>query len=463
MFYALWFLIKLAVLIAVLVWVTAQQGSVELAWMTQGDEYAVQTTLGVFGATAVIAAFLLLSLHKALLSVGFSFKSWRLKRRLRKQGKAQKFVMQSLSSIAAGDERMADKFAARARKMQQQDHGMTDFLDAVIARMRGDHGRAKHHFGALAQQKHSSFLGMRGLMQVELDEGQMHRAVLLAERAYKMNPKQPWMAKTLYKMYIQRHDWQKAEDILARIEKLKAVRPEKAQSDRIAILLARADAAQRQEDFDAAFGLRRRAYKMDKASLPAALALLDNYLTRNEKRKAVRLIETVWPHHPHPQLLAGWKALMPTSRQDDTGKYMGWFERLLALKPDCDEGQLAVAEAALHEKMYGQARAYLKAAERLRVSKKLYRLYARLEEAQNNDRRAAQQWLDRAIDAPENKAWVCTDTGLVYEAWQLFATPHNSFNTIIWDIPTKWKLAIAANERRQRFDPVLLAPSAEAA
>jgi HemY protein len=145
---------------------------------------------------------------------------------------------------------------------------------------------------------------------------------------------------------------------------------------------------------------------------------------------------------------------MPSRYKKDTAKYMSWYERLLALKPDSDEGQLAAAEAAIHENMYGQARAYLKQAEKLRESKKLYRLYAQLEEAQDGDVVKVKDYLNKAVDAEDNKAWVCRDTGLTYETWSLFAKPHNSFNSIIWDYPENCKAEMARSS--VQFTPVLL-------
>jgi HemY protein len=362
--------------------------------------------------------------------------------------------MQSLSAIASGDADTAEKFSKKARKKQHADHGMTDFLDGVSARMKGDLTKAKKHFSSLSKEEHAASLGLRGLMQIGLDEGQMDRATIMAERAYKMHPKQRWIIKTLYKLHIQNRQWQKAEDLLPKLHKFAGVSKGEVLRDHVAILIARAEELKERGDFEESMALKVKANKLDKTSLPAVLALLPIYLKKNEKRKAVKLIEQVWPTHQHPELLDVWGQLMPNRYKKDTAKYMSWYERLLALKPDSDEGQLAAAEAAMHENMYGQAAAYLKQAEGLRKSKKLYRLYARLEELQDGDVVKVKEYLNKAVDAADNKSWVCCETGLTYDAWSLFAKPHNSFNTIIWDYPENCQ-ALAARAHVQ-FTPVLL-------
>jgi len=52
-----------------------------------------------------------------------------------------------------------------------------------------------------------------------------------------------------------------------------------------------------------------------------------------------------------------------------------------------------------------------------------------------DDGAAVRRWLERAMDAPENKVWTCAQSGLIYDRWSAFAAPHNSFNTILWDYP----------------------------
>lgn len=437
--YAFWFLVKLAVLIFALVWVNAQQGGAQFTWMHGKDEYALNVTIGVFGCFLLITVAFMLAMHKGMLSLGFGFKSWKLHRVIKGQDKAQKYMVQSLSAIAAGDSTVAQKYAEKARKKQHSDEGMSDFLDGVAARMAGDMSKAKKHFAKLSRREHAATLGLRGLMQIGLDEGQMGSAITLAERAYKMHPKQRWIMKTLFKLYIQKQQWQKAEDILPKLQKNGVISKAQMVSDHIAILMARADMLKDKGQFEDSVALKIRAYKLDKKSLPAALAVLPIYLKMNEKRKAVKVIEQIWAVHQHPDLLQIWGQLMPQRYKKDTAKYMGWYERLLALKPDSDEGQLAAAAAAMHEHMYGQAKAYLEQAKKIRESKQLYRLYARLEEEQGGDAAKVKDYLNKAVDAKDNKSWVCRETGLTYGAWSVFARPHNDFNTIIWDYPENCK------------------------
>src|SRR6185295_17797099 len=112
------------------------------------------------------------------------------------------------------------------------------------------------------------------------------------------------------------------------------------------------------------------------------------------------------------------------------------FERLVALRPDDAESQLAAAEAAIEQGLWGSARAYLERADSIRPGPRLYRLRARLAQALDRPEEASLM-LRKAAEAPPDKTWVCAETGRTYEHWSPVAQPHGSFNTIIWDYPQR--------------------------
>jgi len=381
---AIWFLVKLAVFIAAVLWIAARPGTIEISWLS----YDIRMSIGIFFAILFVAVVVLLLVHRVVMALKRAPRAVALYQERTGQDKAQRAITQGLSAIAAGDLARAETYTRRARKYQHMDYGMVDLLEGMTARMRGDAHSARLGFERLLARKDTAFLGVRGLLQVAMDEGQIEKAITMAKRAHDMHPKQRWIVKTLYQLYLQAHDWEGAERALQKARKLGVVTAAQAASDRVAMDLSQSQAALNKGDIDTAFRLAEKAYKRDKDSLPASLMLLAHYLRLSKRKQAVRVIERAWKNNPHPDLLTGWKALAPADKKYGTHKIMNWYERLLALRPNSDEGQMAVAEAALSEGMYGEARAYLDMAHKLRTSKKLFRLYAALEEAQNRRRRS---------------------------------------------------------------------------
>lgn len=210
--------------------------------------------------------------------------------------------------------------------------------------------------------------------------------------------------------------------------------PAPALSDQVALLLQQAEDALLENKKSVAERLMRKAHRLDTAHVPAALRLASFYLDGGRRRKAVTVIKETWALAPHPELAQLWSDAAPRACFKDTAKRLAWFEKLVALKPDHVEGQLAIAAIAIDDKLWGEARQYLTRAEQIMPSARLYRLWARLEEYAGNIE-SAQEMLKKAVDAEAEKVWTCRETGRVYDRWSPVAHPHGAFNTIVWDYP----------------------------
>ena len=88
---------------------------------------------------------------------------------------------------------------------------------------------------------------------------------------------------------------------------------------------------------------------------------------------------------------------------------------------------------AINQALWGEARQYLKMAEQIRPSARLYRLWSLAEDKQGHDD-SARSYLEKAENAPIDKVWACQESGQVFERW-IPVTPQGHFNTIIWGYP----------------------------
>jgi HemY protein len=426
----LWFAIKVGVLVALAVWVANRPGEITVHWM----DYTVNSKAW-FALLAVLAAlFVILLLHRVLLSIlGFTgaigrYREWRMNK------KGQRAILLGLTAVAAGDKKLAAYQAHRARKFLPKDQGLTLLLEADAARLQGDTAKAQAAYTALLENKDTAFLGLRGLLSSALERGQNEEALVLARRALSTHPKQDWLLRLAYRLEIMLRDWEGAGRTLRRIEKQRAFPADTVKRDRQALLLQQAS-----EDFDNAqhrVGAERlkQAYRLDPAFVPAALALADHYIQTGQRRAAVKLIGRSWSLAPHPELAELWGRLAPAPRSGEPSIRVRWFEKLVALRPDSDESQLAAAGAAIEDRLWGEARQYLAMAESIRVSRRLYALRARMEERLSHPSEA-RHWQDKAANAPAEPGWVCRETGQVYERWTPLAEPHGAFNSIVWDVP----------------------------
>jgi len=428
---AIWFFIQIAIIVGAAVWLYDQPGSIEIAV----QDYTVSVKAGLFLLCLgifITLALILYNLFNAILNVPRALSN--LHARNKKQ-KGYIALTRGLTSVAAGDAKVASQYAAQTRRLLPEDKGLPILLEAQAARLRGDELQARKSFMELVENKDAGFLGLRGLLKSSLDEGNDKEALTYARKALAAYPKQGWILRTVYKLELKNHQWAEAQKTLKQAVKNKAIAKDEADKDLSVILYIEADQERQLGYTKTADKKLAQAYKFNPDFIPIAASYAQNCLDQGKKRKARKIIEACWKKNPHPDLVSLWDQLSPENKPTDPMRRLGWYEKLVALKPDSAEGQIAAAKAAMQDGFWEEARAYLNIAERIEPSARLYKLYAELEEETSHDDQEIRNWLKKAASAPASKVWYCRQTGHVYDRWMPIAPPHGSFNTIRWGYP----------------------------
>ncbi len=426
---SLLFAIKIGIFVAAAILVVQYPGSIEVKW----QNYRANVHTGVVIFTVLFALAFVLFLHRVYLfltNIPQALKD----RRTRKQNLlGWRSLTRGLSAVAAGDIEAADKQAQKARQYLPKDQGLSLLLEAQAARLKGHEDEAAALFRKLTDNKDTAFLGVRGMLVNALERGDQAQALTLARQGLDMHPRQGWIIKMVYDLELSARDWDHAERTLRRAERYNAIDKEAARNDRVAMLVAQADEASDKGDNVTALKYLKQAQALDEGFTPVAERLARIYWSRNNKRGAIAAIEKAWRTQPHTDLLPLWEKLAPDNEIKNSGKRMKWYERLVALNPESDESQMAAAGEAINQALWGEARQYLKMAEQIRPSTRLYRLWSLAEDKQGHED-SARSYLEKAENAPIDKVWACQESGQVFERW-IPVTPQGHFNTIIWGYP----------------------------
>lgn len=452
---ALWFFIQIAVLTAGAIWISQREGEVTLDLLG----YSLKMQTGVFLIALCFIFIIFLFVYRFVRAVFSIPKAVGHIREKDKKARGFEALTRGLVAVAAGDAKKASQYAKQTRTLLPKQNGLPLLLDAQAARMRGDEGVAKLRFQELMRDKDAAFLGVRGLLTASIDQGDLKAALGYAQEAAKLHPKRGWVLKTLYDLQIKNEKWTKAEGTLSQLLKISAIDPEHAKSDRVAFHHIYRHQALMEGDEKRALKELEKAYKIDASFVPTVCLLAEGYLSFKKKRKALKIIKKAWADNPHPDLLPLWDALMPAAKKNPKEKRLKWYEDLVALKPESAQGQIAAAKAAMDADMWGEAKAYLMVAERLKPTASLYRQLAIVEQHTSNDDDGIHACMEKAAMALPDKVWVCEQTGIVYEEWEPIAQPHGSFNTIIWSYAQGQSIRnadhrLAANDGLLLIDPV---------
>ncbi|MGB1077500.1 MAG: heme biosynthesis protein HemY [Bdellovibrionales bacterium] len=460
MIQAIWTLIKLLLVAGVVIFLMEQEGTFRIEW----QDYVISAHLGMVLVALTLFLVIILFFHKIILHLTSVPKYMRAYWQDRSLRKGHTAITKSLVALAAGDHKHAAYHAHRAQKLlpDEYDNGVATFLEAQAARYMGQHKRATTKFNTLLENRESAFLGIRGLMQTEIEAQNYKQALDMAYSADRMHPKQSWILKTIYDLELQTHQWSKVLATLKKLEKLKAIDKETALKDRKAIHVVLADQALGARDIDEAKHHLKKALTIDAGFVPACTRLVDIAIEAGQKRKAKSLIERTWKLSPHPDLIKFWDILAPENTPKKPTARLSWYESLTTLNPNAASGYMALAQIAIDDGLWGEARAFLTKAENLDNHAGVYLAWAELERLSTQNDEAVHAWMKKSQTAKRPKCWVCQTTNHIYETWYAIAEPYGLFNTIEWAYPNKKEVKAkyqSLSTKETTEDLLLSAPS----
>jgi HemY protein len=425
---ALWFFVKLAILIGIAIWLVERPGTVTVDW--QG--YIVQVPFGfaVLGlAVAIALAALIYRFWRGVRRAPGSFGRWRGASR---RDRGYRALTKGMVAVAAGDAAAARRFAREADNFLH-DRPLTMLLSAQAAQLSGDDKAAERYFHAMLDKPETAFLGVRGLLNQAIRNGDRAEALDLARKAKALQPQTPWVLTTLFDLEAKAGQWERAEWTLLEAIKHGAVPAETGRRHRAALLVERSYEAELEGRHEAAFNFAKAAFDVQADFVPGTVRYA-RLLTRIGKgRRAAKVVEKGWQAKAHPDLAEAYREIAPDA---DALAQVKRFERLLSIAPDSNEGHLALARIALDAGLWGEARNHLNQALQRNANSRVYRMLAELAEKEHGDTSTARDWLNRAAMAEPDPAWVCQACGTAYKSWRSVCTTCGEFNGLTWKVPT---------------------------
>ncbi|MBP2301719.1 heme biosynthesis protein HemY [Azospirillum picis] len=421
---ALWFILKVAVVIAIAIWLADRPGTVSLHWLG----YAIEAPFWLALLAALVALGIAALGYRLLRAVIGAPRRMRIRSRTRRRERGYRALTQGMVAIAAGDAQTARKMARKADVLLNEPP-LTMLLSAQAAQLQGDERAAKEYFTAMLERPETAFLGMRGLLTQAIKSGDRVEALTLARKARTLQPNTPWLLGTLYDLEAQAGDWAAAEGTLQQAIQAGAIPTDEGRRHRSVLLLERSFEAERRGRADAALSHAQAAYDTMPGFVPAAVRLARLHIDADRLKPAAKVVERAWRQSPHPELAEVYRSIVDSY---DPLTRVRLFQKLVRQSPDSAESHMAVGRAAMDAQLWGDARQHLERALEIAPSRRLYRLMAELDRTERHDEDAAAAWLAKAAAAPADPSWTCRSCGAVSHAWGGLCGNCGAFDSLTW-------------------------------
>ncbi|MFN3991840.1 MAG: heme biosynthesis protein HemY [Tabrizicola flagellatus] len=389
----------------------------------------------VLGLLLILAVWLLL---KALGLLGATFRflngdETALSRYFdrNRERKGYRALSEAMMALASGEPRLALSRAQNAERLLGKPE-LTTLLVAQAAEAAGDRKRATEAYKTLLSDDATRFVGVRGLLQQKLAEGDREVALKLAEKAFQLRPKHAETQDILLKLQSDAGDWSGARETLG--AKLKSGGlPKDVYRRRDAVLALQQ--ARTVFDDTASIEAREAAIEANRLSpdlIPAAAMAARGYIAKGDRKNATRVLKKAWEVMPHPDLAAAFAEIEPDESPQDRLKR---FRNLTNLRPDNDETRMLLAELLIAAEDFPAARRALEDVATRAPTQRSLAILAAIARGEGADDLIVRDLVAKAISAPRGPQWVCDKCHAIHDGWQPVCDNCGSFDTLSWKTP----------------------------
>lgn len=429
----LWFFLKLALAVAAISWLLRHPGDVTLDF----PPYRIETSLALIAAIVFLVIWLsvtLMRLRDTAANMPAHWQRWQEQKGLRA-------LTRGFVAIAAGDSDAAAREAKRADKYLPQTP-LKNLLLAQSEQLRGNRAGAAKYFVALMQDKETSFLGLRGLLNQAMTDGKWTHALHLARQAYQSQPKSASLWRHLFLLEARAANWSEAELILKKIERAKALPRDIVLRHHAALLCEKAKIAEQTGEQSIAQKFYKRAYLLSPDFIPAATLYVESLYKSGSKFLADRAIQRVYKNCPHPDV-----ASLALRYGGGNPALLGRLLRKLELiQPDQPATHFVYVEYALSQELWGVAASHMQRLMAAAPTFSHYRLLQRVLQSLPNNvggavridlQKLQNQYLDQSQLQPDD-AWICEECRAPSGIWHALCQSCGAFDSLDWIRPERF-------------------------
>lgn len=410
---------------ALAAWLIALPGTVSI----EVSGYRLQPGLGASIAFIIMLILAGIALWAIIRRVLEAPRHLAKRAQLRRRDMGVNALSDGFVALQAGDPAKARQLAREAQ-LRLPDNAAAQLLEARADLAVGDMTAAREHYRALISNPKTSLAALSGLYEQANAQGRTDAALTFARKAADLDPKLAWAGDAVFENLIRDRAWDKALTMVA-------AQPAPKKADKAALkhkqaVLNTAIAHDAEEtDPDAALAAANNALKLEPNFVPAALIGARILINRAEKRKTTSMLRRVWRATGHPDIATLFMHVQSGASAVDRIKTL---RQLIDENPQNRETACVLARAAIDAYEWGVARKALAPYANEHPTQNVCLLMAEIEEGQNGDQGKSREWLNRAIYAPRDPAWVAD--GMVSNEWEPTSPVTQKLDAFEWKVPT---------------------------
>ena len=340
--------------------------------------------------------------------------------------------LKSLIALEEGESEKALMEAKKAEKLLRLPE-MTALLGAKVSQFSGFISTEKEYNKKLLKYADTRLVGLRGLINSSIDDGDFTTALALAMKARELNPKNASISQVLFKLQCKIRDWEGAHKSVTEMYKQKhSLTGDELRRWETVVLTALAKENQLKGHTEKSISSVRLALKKTPSFIPAVVLCAELEHLVGKKSAGIKIIKSSWANEPHPLLASVYANFFPDETPDSR------LERFQSLLRNSNHIETAIVTASLNIAVedFPKARSVLVPYTEGEIDARVATLMAAAEKGCGEDEKVISGWLAKSASAKRPPEWICSQCGNI-DSWQPVCSKCHSFDSQIWSVPSQ--------------------------
>lgn len=402
-------------------WIAENPGSVTIYWF----DYRIDTSFAFLLVLALLSAIALAYTYILLRKIAIAPYHFADRKSIRNYRKGMEELTYGVAALAAADSREAAAHTRKAEKFLGRTP-LTLLLSAQIARSEGDDETTRNLLGQMLEHKETEYLAARFLSDSASKQQLFPKALALAQRAHTLNPKG---VVPLLSLHVRMGEWNEAMHVVHKAKRKGSLTRAQIRHYEAIVSLKQARQLLDTNHPEPALAAAKRAVKSEGDFAPCVAVAARAYTACGQPDKALRLLSGAWKKEPHALLAS---AFLDAAAKLPAEKQMKAAGRMASLRPESNESDMLLAQAAMLSRDWIAARKALTNALAKAETVRTCQLMAKVEQGEYPDFDISSKWIARSATALSDPGWVCGACGKAALLWDTHCPECDSFDTLEW-------------------------------
>lgn len=397
------FFLYLLIFTVPIVWFSNHPGQVSIIWRG----YLIELSFFILVIIFCIIIFATTMFSKIFLNIKSFPRQYTLRQKERNLNLTKETLKNITFSWINNDSKGID-IQARKIKKYTGDNIFSTILLFQTAIKNGEYDKAKKYLEILEKNKKTEFIAFKCKAMVLIKQNRKLEAKNYLEKAFEINPKDPWVCDNISVLLARTEKWLEAAKTLENVNNSFQL-----SSKRVGYLLkAGADPVS--------------TYKISSDSIPVVLNIINFYLKQNNEEKVFEILKKNW----RKLRFFGFVETIFDETKFDIKLSLKRFKLVnKALKSDLasDETKIAMAYASLRAKLWEKSRSFLIAIKKHNIDKRVINIWTEL--SNNSDRIKMPSFKSTKLESPH---WYCNSCNSKFTAWEIICKECDGVGTVVW-------------------------------